>query len=118
MTTTIRAKAKLLNIETQEFLADGIAVIWGDPDDWGGIFEVTDAADALESAIANQPLKADLHTLDGRKRPITITSSEFDADHAHPLKFEGDGNIDTAEYHAFSTIDGRMGMVDKGEGGG
>jgi|GEM_PF-1125969 len=113
MTTTIRAKAKLFQSETQDLLADGIAVIWGDPDDWGGIFEVADATDALKDALSNQPLTADLHTLDGRTRPITITTSEFNADDAYPLTFEGAGNIDTANYHAFSTIEGRMGMEKK-----
>lgn len=111
MTTTIRAKAQLFHSETGNLLADGIAVIWGDPEDWGGIFEVLDAADALTTAVADQPLRADLHTHDGRRRPITITSSVFNADDAYPLTFEGTDNIDTAAYHAFTTMQGRMGMA-------
>jgi len=115
MTTTVRAKAQLFQPDTDDLLADGIAVIWGDPDDWGGIFEVLDAADSLSAAVADQPLHADLHTYDGRRRRITITSSVFNADDAYPLTFEGAGNVDTADYHAFSTIEGRMGMVTDGE---
>ncbi len=114
MTTTVRAKAQLLQNDTQEVLAEGIAVIWGDPDDWGGIFEVQEAADALTKALAatgaGGSFSAQLHTYDGRQRRVIITPSEFNADDAHPLTFRGEGEIDTAKFHAFSSATGRIGM--------
>jgi hypothetical protein len=96
MTLTIRARAQLFHPVTQDLLASGIAVIWNDLDEWGGIFEPQEYADELRAEAAGQPLTARLETLDRRRATVTLTPSAFLADGARPLTFRGEGEIDTA----------------------
>jgi hypothetical protein len=96
MTLTIRALAQLCHPVTQDLLASGIAVIWNDLQEWGGIFEPQEHADELRAAVADQPLSAQLVTLDGRRAAVTLTPSVFVADGVRPLTFRGQGQIDTA----------------------
>jgi hypothetical protein len=81
---------------TQDLLASGIAVIWNDLEEWGGVFEAQEYADELRVDVAGQPLTARLETLDGRCATVTLTPSAFVADGARPLMFRGEGQIDTA----------------------
>lgn len=96
-TRTVRTPARLVDPQTQELLASGIAVIWGDDQEWGGIFESPEHAATLRDAAAAQPLLAQLRTEDGRVALITLTPSDFVADGEHPLTFRGQGKIDTAQ---------------------
>ena len=101
MTLTIRTPAKLFDAAKQELLASGIAVIWGDAQEWGGIFDAQDRAVELRAAVADQPLIAHLQTQDGRTATVTLSPSEFLADGERPLAFRGQGEMDTAQYKAF-----------------
>ena len=94
MTLTIRTLAQLFNPVTQDLLASGIAVIWNDLREWGGIFEPQEYADELRAAVAGQPLTARLETLDGRRASITLTPSVFVADGVRPLTFRGQGELE------------------------
>jgi hypothetical protein len=96
MTLTIRTLAQLFDPITQDLLASGIALIWNDLQEWGGIFEPHEYGDELRAAMADQPLTARLETLDGRRATITLSLSTFVADGARPLAFRGQGEIDTA----------------------
>ena len=96
MTLTVRALAQLLHPVTQDLLASGIAVIWNDGREWGGVFEPHEDGDELRAAVASRPLTARLATLDGRYATIVLAPSEFVADGARPLAFRGQGEIDTA----------------------
>ena len=58
MTLSIRTPARLLQVDTQEVLAAGIAIIWGDPQEWGGIFDAQENVDNLRATIAKKPLSA------------------------------------------------------------
>ncbi|NTU83793.1 MAG: hypothetical protein HGA45_31210 [Chloroflexales bacterium] len=107
MTLSIRAPATLLSADAQTPLAGGIAVIWADPQGWGGVFEAQGPAEALREAAAAAPLSALLRTGDGRLATITLSLSEFVADAARPLTFRGEGPIDTAAFRAFSDALGR-----------
>ena len=98
MTLTVRALAQLFHPETQDLLASGIAVIWNDLQDWGGIFEPREYGDELRAAVADQPLTARLETVDGRRATVTLSLSAFVADDARPLTFRGQGEIDTAHH--------------------
>ena len=102
MTLTVRTPAKLLDPETSEPLASGVAVIWNEAGEWGGIFEAQERAEELRAAVAEQPLAARLVTADGRGATITLAPSEFVADGARPLTFRGKGEIDTARYKEFA----------------
>jgi hypothetical protein len=107
MTLSIRAPATLLGAETDEILAGGIAVIWADPEGWGGVFEAGAPAEALREAVAAAPVRARLRTADGRLATVTLALSEFVADAARPLTFRGEGVIDTAAFRAFTDTAGR-----------
>ena len=96
MTLTIRTPAKLFDPETSEALASGIAVIWNEAGEWGGIFEAQERADELRAAAAERPLGARIETADGRSATITLAPSEFVADGVRPLTFRGQGEIDSA----------------------
>jgi hypothetical protein len=96
MTLTVRTLAQLFHPTTQDLLASGIAVIWNDLREWGGIFEPHEYADELHAAVAGQPLDARLETLDGRRALVTLSPSAFVADGARPLAFRGQGEFDTA----------------------
>jgi hypothetical protein len=96
MTLTIRTLAQLFHPVTQDLLASGIAVIWNDLHEWGGIFEPQEYADELRADVAGQPLTAHIEILDGRRGTVTLTSSAFVADGARPLTFRGEGEIDSA----------------------
>ena len=96
MTLAVRTLARLFQPMTQDLLASGIAVIWNDLQEWGGIFEPQEYADELRAAVADQPLTARLETLDGRRATVTLTPSVFVADGTRPLTFRGQGRIDTA----------------------
>jgi hypothetical protein len=96
MTLTIRTLAQLFHPATQDLLASGVAVIWNDLQEWGGIFEPHEYGDELRAAVADQPVTARLETLDGRHATITLSPSDFVADGARPLTFRGQGEIDTA----------------------
>ena len=95
MTLTIRALAQLFDPVTQDLLASGLAVIWNDLQDWGGIFEPREFGDELRATVAGQPLLARIETLDGRRATVTLTPSAFVADGVRPLTFRGQGAIDT-----------------------
>jgi hypothetical protein len=97
MTRTVRTPARLVDPQTQELLASGIAVIWGDDQEWGGIFEAPEHAATLRAAAATQPLVAQIHTEDGRVALISLAPSAFVADGEHPLTFRGQGEIDMAQ---------------------
>jgi hypothetical protein len=96
MTLVVRTLAQLFQPVTQDLLASGIAVIWNDLKEWGGIFEPQEYADELRAAVADQPLTARLETLDGRRAIVTVAPSAFVADGMRPLTFRGQGWIDTA----------------------
>ena len=96
MTLTIRTPAQLFHAVTEELLASGIAVIWDDLHEWGGIFEPQEYGDELRAVVADQPLTARLEILDGRRATVTLTPSVFVADGVRPLTFRGQGQIDTA----------------------
>ena len=95
MTLTVRTLAQLFHPATQDLLASGIAVIWNDLQEWGGIFEPAEYADELRAAVAGQPLTARIETLDGRSATVTLAPSAFVADGLRPLTFQGQGPIDT-----------------------
>ena len=95
MTLSIRIPATLLRAATQAPLASGIAVIWADPEGWGGIFEATEQAETLRATVAAQPLAALLQTADGREAAVTLGLSEFVADGVRPLILQGEGAFDT-----------------------
>jgi hypothetical protein len=96
MTLAVRVLAQLFEPMTQDLLASGVAVIWNDLQEWGGIFEPQEHADELRASVADGPLIARLETLDGRRATITLTPSVFVADGTRPLAFRGQGQIDTA----------------------
>jgi hypothetical protein len=95
MTLTIRTPAQLFQPVTQDLLASGIAVIWDDLQEWGGVFEPQEYADELRAAVASQSLTARLEILDGRCATVALTPSVFVADGLRPLAFRGQGEIDT-----------------------
>ena len=107
MTLSIRTPAKLLNAETQAVLASGIAVVWGDPQDWGGIFDVQENEAQLRAALAEHALTAHLQTSDGRTKTVTLTLSEFVADDVRPITFTGQGELDTANFKAYTDFSGQ-----------
>src|SRR6266496_3900489 len=76
MTLTVRTPAKLFHPETHAALASGVAVIWSDAREWGGIFEAQERAAELRAAVAGGPLTARLETLDGRRATITLAPPE------------------------------------------
>ena len=96
MTLTVRTLAQLYHPVTHDLLGSGIAVIWNDLREWGGIFEPREYGDELRAAVARQPLSARIETLDGRRAMVTLTPSAFLADGLRPLTFRGEGAIDTA----------------------
>ena len=102
MTLTVRTPATLFDPATDEALASGVAVIWNEAGEWGGIFEAQERAEELRAAAAEQPLAARIEIADGRRATITLAPSEFVADGARPLTFRGKGEIDTARYKEFA----------------
>jgi hypothetical protein len=97
MTLAVRTLAQLFDPVTQDLLASGIAVIWNDLHEWGGIFEPHEYGDELRAALGDQSLTARLETLDGRRAIVALSPSAFVADGARPLTFRGQGAIDTAQ---------------------
>ncbi len=98
MTLTIRTPAKLFSVDSPALQVEGLAIIWSDPQAWGGIFEAQEKADELPAAIGAQPFTARLQLADGREASIILTPSEFVADGVRPLTFQGQGEFDTAHY--------------------
>ena len=107
MTLSIRTPAKLLSATTDEVLAGGIAIIWGDPQVWGGIFDAQEQGDQLRAIIGKQPVTASLQTADGRTKTVTLALSEFIADGVRPITFSGRGQLDTADFKAYTDVSGQ-----------
>jgi hypothetical protein len=102
MTLALRTPAELLRPDSSERIASGIAIIWADPQQWGGIFDPLDNAEQLRAATAAQPLTAQLKLADGRQIIITLSPSEFVADDVRPLTFRGQSQLDSAAFRAFT----------------
>ncbi len=107
MTLSIRMPARLLPAEDDTPLATGIALLWADPDGWGGIFELAEPVEALREAVASAPLAARLALADGRLLTVSLGRSAFIADGVAPLTIQGYGAFDQAGFRHFTDVTGK-----------
>jgi hypothetical protein len=75
MTLALRTPAELLRPDSSERIASGIAIIWADPQQWGGIFDPLDNAEQLRAA----------HSRTAAHRPTEAGRWPADYHHAQPV---------------------------------
>ncbi len=97
MVLTVRQRGQLFLPNRKDQVDDVVVTVWFDHDEergpWGGIVEPEMAASLLRAEVAAGRTRYHLRLEDGRAGPVKLRLSEFEADGARPLAFEGAGAL-------------------------